>query len=310
MTTSRKQYIAPGLTRRGMLTAAAGAAGLMALGGCGPTAGNDDKIITIGSKGFAESWINGELYAQALRARGYQVDLKTNVGSAQLIDAALTSGQIDLYPEYTGVIVVSLAGHDELMDTAEQTYEIARDFQSERGVTVLNATPFENKNAIAVTRAFASEHNLTTIEDLREIGDFVYSTYPDNVSGGQGYEGIVATYDLPNMKLQTLNIGLNYQALENGEIDAADVFTTDPQLLRSDLVVLEDTKNLFGFQNVVPCMRTAFLDRVGDDVPELLNTLSSLLTLEAIQTMNAASAINRLDPAQVAQRFLKANDLL
>ncbi|MCP3425626.1 hypothetical protein NBM05_06260 [Rothia sp. AR01] len=319
------------VTRRRALTGVAGAAGLLALGACGTggstgsgagsgsgaatgagggSASGGSGVITVGSKGFSESWINGELYAQALRARGYEVDLKTNVGSAELIDAAQQSGQIDLYPEYTGVIVMTLAGEEELMDTGEGTYDFARRFEADRGVTVLNATPFENKNAIAVTRDFADQHGLRTIEDLRGIGDFTYSTYPENVSGGQGYDAIVAAYDLPNMGLQTLSIGLNYQALEKGEIQAADVFTTDPQLLRSDLVVLEDTKNLFGFQNVVPCLRTDLLDRVGDDVPELLDTISSLMTLEAVQAMNSASAINRLDPAQVAQRFLEANDLL
>ncbi|MFD1718024.1 glycine betaine ABC transporter substrate-binding protein [Georgenia deserti] len=300
----------PRVSRRGVLSAAVGAAGLAALGGCGMATGKGEGTVTVGSKGFAESWINGELYAQALRALGYQVDLKTNVGSSELIDAALTSGQIDLYPEYTGVIVMSLAGHEDLMESAEQTLDLAREFEASRGVTVLDATPFENKNAIAVTREFAARHNLRTIDDLRGIGEFTYSTYPDNVSGGQGYEAIVETYRLPNMNLRTLSIGLNYQALENGEIDAADVFTTDPQLLRSDLVVLEDTKNLFGFQNVVPCVRDDLLDRVGQDVPDLLNTMSSLLTLEAVQAMNEASAINRLDPAQVARRFLEANDLL
>lgn len=301
------------LTRRRVLASTMGAAGLMALSACGPTTSDDDSadnVITVGSKTFSESWIMGELYAQALRGLGYQVTLQTNVGSAQLIDAALTSGQVDLYPEYTGVIALTLAGHEEPMQSAQQTYEIAREFEAGRGISLLNATPFENKNAIAVTQEFADEHGLETIEDLRGIGDFVYSTYPDNVSGAIGYDAIVETYDLPNMELQTLNIGLNYEALENGAIQAADVFTTDPQLLRSNLTVLEDTKNLFGFQNVVPCMRDDLLDRVGDDVPEVLNTIHSLLTLDAIQTLNAAAAINRLDPAQVAQRFLEANDLL
>src|SRR5690606_27631049 len=206
----------PRISRRGVLSAAVGAAGLAALGGCGMATGKGEGTITVGSKGFAESWINGELYAQALRALGYQVDLKTNVGSSELIDAALTSGQIDLYPEYTGVIVMSLAGHEDLMESAEQTLDLAREFEASRGVTVLDAAPFENKNAIAVTREFAARHNLRTIDDLRGIGEFTYSTYPDNVSGGQGYEAIVETYRLPNMNLRTLSIGLNYQALENG----------------------------------------------------------------------------------------------
>lgn len=306
--------------RRALRTLGGLGAGIAAaaLSGCAPTSANvggtktgtAGRTITIGSKGFAESWIMGELYAQGLRALGYQVDLKTNVGSSDIINTALQSGQIDIYPEYTGVIVVNWVGEDSLLGTAEESYDIAKKWENEHGVTMLAATPFENKNAIAVRKEFADEHGLKTVADLKAIGDFTYSTYPDNVSGGTGYEGIVETYGLTNMKLKTLSIGLNYQAIERGEIQAADVFTTDPQLLRSDLVVLEDDKNLFGFQNVVPLIRDNIFADLDDDAPEFLNTLHSLLTIDAIQALNEASAINRIDSAQVATVFLQANGLM
>ena len=278
--------------------------------GSARTGAKKGKSITVGSKGFAESWIMGELYAQGLRNLGYTVDLKTNVGSSDIISSALLSGQIDLYPEYTGVMLVSFMGEEKLMDSAQQTYELAQSWAQDNQVTMLDATPFENKNAVAVRREFADEHDLKSISDLKGIGDFVYSTYPDNVTGGQGYEGIVEAYGLENMKLKTLSIGLNYQAIERGEIDAADVFTTDPQLLRSDLVVLDDDKKIFGFQNVVPLIRNDVFADLDDGASEFLNELQSLLTLEAIQAMNEASAINRLDPAQVAKVFLEDNGLV
>jgi len=278
--------------------------------GSARTGAKKGKSITVGSKGFAESWIMGELYAQGLRNLGYTVDLKTNVGSSDIISSALLSGQIDLYPEYTGVMLVSFMGEEKLMDSAQQTYELAQSWAQDNQVTMLDATPFENKNAVAVRREFADEHDLKSISDLKGIGDFVYSTYPDNVTGGQGYEGIVEAYVLENMKLKTLSIGLNYQAIERGEIDAADVFTTDPQLLRSDLVVLDDDKKIFGFQNVVPLIRNDVFADLDDGASEFLNELQSLLTLEAIQAMNEASAINRLDPAQVAKVFLEDNGLV
>lgn len=311
----------PVLNRRRALTALGGlGAGVTAavLSGCSATSANvggtksgpTGRAITIGSKGFAESWIMGELYAQGLRARGYEVDLKTNVGSSDIINSALQSGQIDIYPEYTGVILVNFLGEERLMDTAEETYDLAKKWENEHGVTMLEATPFENKNAIAVRREFAEDHHLRTISDLKGIGEFTYSTYPDNVTGGQGYEGIVDTYGLDNMKLKTLSIGLNYQAIERGEIQAADVFTTDPQLLRSDLVVLDDDLKLFGFQNVVPLIRDNVFADLDDDAPEFLNTLHSLLTIDSIQALNEASAINRIDPAQVAKVFLQANGLM
>ena len=207
-------------------------------------------------------------------------------------------------------MLVSFMGEDRLMDSAEETYELAKTWAEDNRVTMLNATPFENKNAVAVRKEFADEHDLKTVSDLKGIGDFTYSTYPDNVTGAQGYEGIVDSYGLENMKLKTLSIGLNYQAIERGEIEAADVFTTDPQLLRSDLVVLDDDKKLFGFQNVVPLIRDDAFAELDDDASHFLNELQSLLTLEAIQAMNEASAINRLDPAQVAKMFLDDNGLM
>lgn len=153
-------------------------------------------------------------------------------------------------------MLVTFMGEEKLMDSAQETYDLAQRWAEDNQVTMLRATPFENKNAVAVRKEFAEENDLKTVSDLQGIGNFTYSTYPDNVTGAQGYEGIVDTYGLDNMKLKTLSIGLNYQAIERGEIDAADVFTTDPQLLRSDLVVLDDDKKLFGFQNVVPSSGT------------------------------------------------------
>lgn len=291
-----------------------GAAGLLTLTGCtnsiNSQAARSAGRLVVGSKGFAESWIMGEMYAQALRELGYEIDLKTNVGSTTIIDAALMSGQVDIYPEYTGVILQSLAGDDSLQRTAEDTYLRAKEFENSRGVTVLNATPFENKNAVAVTQEFAEQYGLKTMEDLQKVDSFTYTTYPDNVTGQNGYEGIVEFYKLDQMKLKTLSIGLNYAALENGDVQAADVFTTDPQLLRSNFVVLEDTLNIFGFQNVVPILRNEVTERVGPEVADTLNTIHALLSTEAIQALNGAVAVNRLDPSQVARKFLIANNLI
>ena len=304
--TSRRKFL------RSALLVGAGTS--LALTGCSPSGASQEAKsagrITVGSKGFSESWIMGEMYAQALRELGYEIDLKTNVGSTNIIDTAMMSGQVDIYPEYTGVILQSLAGEDKLQETAEETYQEAKEYEASRGVTILNATPFENKNAVAVTKDFAQKHGLKTMEDLHKVGPFTYTTYPDNVTGQNGYEGLVEFYKLDEMKLKTLSIGLNYAALENGDVQAADVFTTDPQLLRSNFVVLEDTLNIFGFQNVVPVLRNDVADRVGPEVTETLNSIHALLTTEAIQALNGAVAINRLDPSQVARQFLIANNLI
>ncbi|MYW63217.1 hypothetical protein GTY65_03835 [Streptomyces sp. SID8379] len=297
------------MRRRTLLTgglAALGAAGVAtatgSVAGTGP-------VITVGSKQFTESWVMGELYAQILTARGFQVVLKSNIGSADIIDRALRGGQIDLYPEYTGVILQTFALPKHMPTTARGTYEAAKAFEETRGVTLLKATPFQNRNAVAVRTADAREYGLKTVGDLKKMGKTSYAEYPDNITGPLGYDAIVKAYGLRDMKVRPLNIGLQYPALKNGDVDAADVFTTDPQLRRYDFTVLDDDQAIFGFQNVAPVVRRSLVDRYGARLTEPLDAVDELLTEEAMQALNEAAAMMRLSPAKVADRFLRANDL-
>ncbi|MGA8117761.1 MAG: glycine betaine ABC transporter substrate-binding protein, partial [Actinocatenispora sp.] len=267
-------------------------------------------VITIGSKEFTEQWVLGELYAQVLRAHGFQVQLKNNIGSSNIIDRALTSGRIDLYPEYTGVILQVLAHRTTLPSTAEATYREASRFQQKRGLEMLRPTPFQNRDAVAVTRSFAREHDLHSVGDLRKLGDIKYAEYPDNIESSTGFTGLVKAYGLHDMQVKSLNIGLQYKALASGEVQAADVFTTDPQLARSDLVLLKEPKNIFGFQNVAPVVSAKTLRRLPPEFAGTLNRIDALLTVKAVQVMNRAVAVNRLAPAQVAAKFAKANHLV
>jgi osmoprotectant transport system substrate-binding protein len=289
----------------GGLIAAAGvsvAASARSVAGGGPT-------ITIGSKQFTESWVMGELYAQVLTARGFRVALKSNIGSATIIDRAIRSSQIDVYPEYTGVILQSFANPEKLPDSAEGTYAEAKRFQETRGLTLLAPTPFQNRNAVAVRTADARKHGLRTIADLNRLGDIQYAEYPDNITGPLGYDAIVKAYGLESMKVRPLNIGLQYPALATGRVQAADVFTTDPQLRHYDFTILDDDKHVFGFQNVAPVVREEVLEQYGTRLSRPLDLVDALLTEPAMQALNEAVAIKRLSPAEVARRFLRANRL-
>jgi osmoprotectant transport system substrate-binding protein len=266
--------------------------------------------VVIGCKQFTEEWVLGELYAQALRAKGYAVDLKSNIGSTTIIDAALTSDHIDMYPEYTGTILQALNNQKILPPTAEGTYLAAKKFQQRRGLTLLEPTPFENKNAVGVLRSYARKNNLKTIDDLRRMGPIRYAEYPDNIQSHEGYSGLVAAYGLKNLTVKPLNLGLQYPALTSGQVETADVFTTDPQITANDIVVLQDTKNIFGFQNVAPVVRTSVSTEMGPRFAATINAVSRLLTTDAVRVMNAAVSINRLGPDEVAEKFLRANGLL
>lgn len=278
-------------------------------GGAAATAGGRPTVV-IGAKQFTEQWVIGELYKQALTEAGYRVELKSNIGSTNIIDGALTSRQIDLYPEYTGVVLQVLAGDESLPRSAAETYRRAKAFQETRGLTMLDPTPFQNRNAVGVKPAFAKKHGLKTIADLKKAGHVVFGEYPDNLEGPLGYHHMAKTYGLKNSEVKSLTIGLQYPALDNGEVDAADVFTTDPQLARGGYTLLEDTKGIYGFQNVAPVVHRDVLKEQGPGFARVLNRVDALLTDQAMREMNRGVDVVRLAPSEVAEKFLRANGML
>jgi osmoprotectant transport system substrate-binding protein len=270
--------------------------------------GKGKPRVTIGDKNFTEEFILGELYAQALRAKGFTVDLKSNIGSSEIIDKALTSGQIDMYPDYVGTVVSVLAGQDP-PPTKEATYAAAKRFEEKRGFTLLEPTPFFNANAVGVMPAFAEKNGLKTIEDLEKLDSFTFADTPENLNRRQGVRGLRQVYGLDNLRFRPLAIGLQYNALKRGDVDTADVFTTDAQLTQTKLVLLEDTKHIFGFQNVAPIVSRKVLREQGPAFAQTINEVSSKLTVEAMRTMNAAVDIDKQQPREVARQFLEANQL-
>src|SRR5262249_10360285 len=132
--------------------------------------GKGKPAVTIGDKNFTEQYILGELYAQALRAKGYTVNVKSNIGSSEIIDKALTSGKLDMYPEYTGVILSELAHQKQRPADPDEAYADAQKFQEGRGYTLLDKTPFFDSDALAVKPDFATKNNLETVADLKKLG--------------------------------------------------------------------------------------------------------------------------------------------
>lgn len=283
---------------------------LAALPGCGSASAARRPTVVIGAKQFTEQWVIGELYKQALTEAGYNVELKSNIGSTNIIDGALTSGQIDLYPEYTGVILQVLAGDTSVPHSAAETFRKARDYERRRGLTTLEPTPFQNRDAVAVKPAFAKKYGLDTVGDLKKVkrkSPLRFGEYPDNMEGALGYRHLVETYGLHHTKPRTLNIGLQYPALDHGQVDAADVFTTDPQLARGHYTLLEDDKSFYGYQNVAPVVRRSVLKQQGPGFAKVLNRVNALLTDRAVREMNRGVDTVRLAPSEVAARFLRAN---
>jgi osmoprotectant transport system substrate-binding protein len=271
--------------------------------------GKGKPAVTLGTKNFPEEFILGQLYKQALEAKGFTVNLKNNIGSTEVIDTALTSGKIDMYPEYTGTIVQEVQKSNALPTTAAATYAQAKAFEEKRGFTLLAQTPFYDRDALATKPAYAQQHGLTSISDLKKVGAFSFGAPPESKTRYQGLVGLQKLYGLKGITFVPLTIGLQYQALDSGKIQVADVFTTDGQLLSGKYKVLDDDKGLYGFQNAVPVVKKSLVSSEGPAFTQTMNSVSALLTLPAIQKMNAAVVLDKQDPAAVAGQFLQANHL-
>jgi osmoprotectant transport system substrate-binding protein len=273
--------------------------------------GKGKPAVTLGTKDFTEEFVLGELYKQALEAKGYKVNLKKNIGSTEIIDKALTSNQIDGYPEYLGVSVAVTFRKDIIPKSAQETYDLAKRLYEERGQVISQQTPFFDVDAIATTKEFAEKNGLKTVADLKKLDSFTVGARPEFRDRFQGLKGMRSEYGLTNAKFKQLALGIQYQALDSGDVDSANVFSTDAQLASGKYTVLEDPKGVFGYQHVAMVMNKDKYDALGG--PEffgVIDDVSKLLTNDAMISMNKAVAIDKQDEADVARKFLEANNLL
>jgi osmoprotectant transport system substrate-binding protein len=273
-------------------------------------AGAGKPPVTIGDKNFTEEYVLGSLYQEALAAKGYKVTLKGNIGSSEITYKALQSGQIDMYPEYTGTLLTAVAGVSAPPHSAQDAYNQAKAFAEKHGFTLLDATPFFDSDAIGTLKTYATQHGLKTVADLKKLGSSVkVGGDPPFATRIQGLPGLKKAYGI-NPTFTPLAIGLVYKALDTGKVQASDVFTTDPQLVSGKYAVLTDPKHVFGFQYVAPIVKQSVVTAEGPAFAQTINKVSALLTIPAIQKMNAAVALDQQSPSAVAHQFLHANGLL
>jgi osmoprotectant transport system substrate-binding protein len=264
--------------------------------------------IIVGNKNFTEEYILGQLYGQALKAKGYPVKFAGSLGSSELADTALTSGKINLLPEYTGVIVLDIA-KEKAPKTAAATYTAAKKFEETRGLTLLAKTPFYDTDSFGLLTSTAKKYGLKTIGDMKKVKSFTFAGYPECDKRITCLLGLKQIYGLTQAKFVQLASISVYTLLDQGKVTSGDVFSTDPQLESSKYTVLTDTKHIFGFQNVAPIISKKVLAAGGMELEDAVNAVSAKLTLPAMRAMNKAVAIDKKTPAAVAKAFLKANGL-
>jgi osmoprotectant transport system substrate-binding protein len=275
----------------------------------GSQPGAGKPAVTIGDKNFTEEYILGDLYAQALQAKGYKVNLKPNIGTTEITYKALQSGQIDMYPEYDGTLLSAVFGYNKVPTSAQQTFQLTQAKVKKQGFQLLDPTPFYDTDALAVTKKFAAAHGLHTIADLKKLGHSLkLGGAPEFATRFSGLLGLKQLYGL-NPTFVPLAIGITYKAIDTGQVDTFDAFSTDAQLTTGKYALLTDPKHVFGYQYVTPVVKQSVLNAEGPAFAATINKVSSLLTLPAIQKMNAAVALDQQAPATVAREFLHANGL-
>ena len=292
-----------------LVAAATVVAAVLPLSACGgdPTTASsgDSSTITIGSANFPENELLAEIYSQALEAKDVKVNRKFNIGARERYLKALDDGSIDMIPEYNGALLAALSGQDVPKDisTPQELYDALQKVLP-KGTETLEQSPAEDKDTLTVTGETASKYNLKTIEDLKPVASqLTLGGGPEFAKRYQGVVGLKSLYGVTFKSFKPLDPGgpLTKAALKKGDIQVANIFSTDSSIETDKLVVLEDTKNLFLAQNVVPVIRSS---KVNADVTSALNDVSKALTTEDLTKYLAEVAVDKKDSATVAKEFL------
>ena len=285
------------------------------VGESGGAGGGGGPTITIGSKNFTEQYVLGELYAQTLEARGFNVEKKLDLGASAIADKALQNGQIDMYPEYTGTSLVEIFKQEEQPDTPEATYQKAKQLYAQRNPadTMLSPAPFNNTYGIFVRKDAAEKYDLKTLADLAEASaKLKFVLFSDFRSREDGYPNMKRNYpafDFSDLVIVNSIGGPIYQGVLQGEGDAGVGFTTDGELASDELVVMEDPKSIWPFYHPAPVVRSDVLKK-NPKMKGILNEVSASLSAETMRKLNAQVSIEQEDPEDVAAGFLERKGLV
>jgi osmoprotectant transport system substrate-binding protein len=275
----------------------------------GSTGGSaSGSSVVVGSANFPEDEVLAEIYTLALQAKGIKVTTKFNIGAREVYYPEVTKGAVTIMPEYNGAL---LADEVDPSSTATSTQAVnaALTAKLPSSVEILDSAPAQDKDSVTVTAATAKSDHLTSISDLsRHASQMVLGGPPEFKSRQEGLLGLQSLYGLHFKSFQALDESgpITFSALQNGKVQAADVFTTTPQILTDHLVVLSDPKNLFAAQNVTPLV---YKKGVNSTVVDTLNAVSAKLTTVALTEMNQALSVQHASYQSVASGFLKAEGL-
>lgn len=312
-----KKHVRTTLTRRGLASLAAGVGIAVALAACGgsdpvtspsTSAGNGGtagESLVVGSSDFPESQIVAEIYAGALTAAGVTATTKPNIGSREIAFKAVQDGSVDLVPDYSGNLLSQV--DPEASDVSADDIYKALPGKLPDGMGVLEAAKAESKDAMVVTKATAEKYQLKSIEDLAKVcKDLILAAPATFETRAYGLPGLKSNYNCEPKALKPFSDSggnLTLHALLTDDVQVADIYTTAPSIADNDLVVLEDPKNNFKAQQVLPLYNAA---KMTDKAKEVLNAVSRILTTDDLVNLNrAVSGSQKQNAKDAAVAWLK-----
>ena len=269
------------------------------------------QTVRVGSKNFTEQYILAEIYAQAIEGAGIKVERKINLGGTLIAQRAITSGEIDFYPEYTGTALLAVLKGEVVSDPQKVYDTVKAYYEKEFKLTWLQPTAVNNGYAIIVRPETAAQYKLSALSDLKEAGPkLVLGAGTEFLDRFDGIPGLRQVYGIEFKDFkQFAKLGLRYDALAAKQVDIVNGFSTDWQIGDSKLVVLRDDKTLFPPYFVAPVIRMETL-AAQPRLADILNKVSATLDTEAMRRMNAEVERDREEPRDVAKAYLKSKGLI
>ena len=265
--------------------------------------GGDSDTIVIGSQAYYSNEIIAEIYAQALENADFTVERKFQIGQRDAYIPSLESGEIDLFPEYSGNL---LQWFDD-KTTATTSEEVYAELPAALpdGLTVLDQASASDQDSYNVTAEFAEANSLKSLADLKNAKDsLTLGGPPELVERPYGPAGLLATYGATVAFSATGDT--TFDDLLAGTINIANVYTADPRIQTEGLVTLEDPEGLFLASNVVPVVNKD----VADSIADVINAVQAKLTPEGLIALNVQSTVDELSSAKIATQWLTENGLL
>jgi glycine betaine/choline ABC-type transport system substrate-binding protein len=272
--------------------------------------GQEKPFIVVGSKGFTEQLVLGNIIALMMENNGFKVDRKMGLGGTVICHEAIVRGDINIYMEYTGTGLTAILKRPVVKDPEEVYQIVKKDYEEKFKLTWLKPWGFNNTYCIVMRKDDAERLKVKKISDLKPVAkDLIFGATIEFMARPDGVPGLTKLYDLKFKDQKGMDPGLVYKAIAEKQVDVISGFATDGRIPAFDLVVLDDDLKFFPPYYAAPVVRMDLLAKVPR-VADLLNRLAGKISNIDMATMNYSVDGKKLEAETVARDYLKNNGLI